>query len=549
MATTGVGNIAALQRVCSRVSAACDSVPLHVRELAQLPQNSHRERDLHRWVSRQVWRNLLPDLYEFMVPATLDGIEQCERLHSCLLPHEVFAQLYNYPELFERVFGSCDQLEQFWAGDQTFAQQHPVTEVLSDPRHCVPIGIYGDDSGIFTHQKVLCLFWGSVATAGLLSLDSRIIFTLCQYAWVLGIHTFHEIYKVWTWSLTWLAMGLFPDVDHNGMPFTDSYHPKRFVYRLRPLAGRFRGVFSDMRGDWKWQVEALELAQSYAANYICHFCKAHKRIRRLFYTQCSRDAYIRRTLVTWAQFRDWLSALDEISPLFKIPGFNIWRVWTDAMHCLDLGVYQEINASCLYELTDSGTWPGPTRQTRLDHAHVDYKAWCRTNNHEPCPRFDAEALRKPGESPSFTQHQAKANQTKYLLCWLLSVLRRPGVTDDSAHDGWRMLVFEKWVRFEDVCNSCGRYLTHEAVVEVAECAEVALVCQNALCEHALRTNNIMWQILPKNHMATHMAYDMAKHVNPRRVHNYPDEDMVGKVKNWYRRATASQPHDLVCNGM
>ena len=162
MATSGVGNIAKMQRVCSKIVNACSDVPVHIRELAQLPNNSHRERDLHRWVARQPWRDILPDLYEFKTPITMDGIHETEGLQTSLCPHEVFAQIHTYPELFHYLFGTPEELTQFWDGcrHSSWYEMHPVDEVHTCPEVSVPYGLYGDDAGVFTHQKVLCLFLG-----------------------------------------------------------------------------------------------------------------------------------------------------------------------------------------------------------------------------------------------------------------------------------------------------------------------------------------------------------------------------------------------------
>jgi len=64
-------SVAQLQRLASKIANCCkDAVPDHVRELASLSGGSNLERDLHRWVSRQRWRELLPDPY-FSICLTL----------------------------------------------------------------------------------------------------------------------------------------------------------------------------------------------------------------------------------------------------------------------------------------------------------------------------------------------------------------------------------------------------------------------------------------------------------------------------------------------
>ena len=57
------------------------------------------------------------------------------------------------------------------------------------------------------------------------------------------------------------------------------------------------------------------------------------------------------------------------------------------------------------------------------------------------------------------------------------------------------------------------------------------MCLNWLCTDALGRDKFSWHLIPKCHMATHIAFDFAASgVNPRRTTCYADEDMVGRVK-------------------
>jgi hypothetical protein len=63
---------------------------------------------------------------------------------------------------------------------------------------------------------------------------------------------------------------------------------------------------------------------------------------------------------------------------------------------------------------------------------------------------------------------------------------------------------------------------------------------NALSSEALSAKEYRWHIVPKCHMATHLAFDFAATgVNPRRVTCYADEDMVGRVKKIVERCHGS----------
>ena len=197
------------------------------------------------------------------------------------------------------------------------------------------------------------------------------------------------------------------------------------------------------------------------------------------------------------------------------------------MHTLDLGVYQIIVACCIEELVQEGVWPGATLQEMYYAAHADYKIWCRAQGVEPCPRFDRARLYPQGELPAFSQQSAKANMTKHLTFWVRSVLIRPGVSDGSDHKMLRFTMFDQWNEFETICARNDRFLPQADIDAIGQCVENALLCHNALASEP----NSLYHVIPKLHMCTHMAYDMcASGVNPRRVSNYSDEDMVGKVK-------------------
>ena len=77
--------------------------------------------------------------------------------------------------------------------------------------------------------------------------------------------------------------------------------------------------------------------------------------------------------------RSWLS---------RLPGFTIWRCIVDAMHCLDLGVYQVLVACALCEMSSEHIWPGDNQDERLLAGYAQYKIWCKGQDVEPCHRFD-----------------------------------------------------------------------------------------------------------------------------------------------------------------
>eukprot|EP00973_Karenia_brevis_P027275 3760912-Karenia_brevis.AAC.1 len=165
-------------------------------------------------------------------------------------------------------------------------------------------------------------------------------------------------YRVFVWSLNVLARGVFPHEDHDGKRFGPGYHPERAKLAGKPLAPLpespddigYVGAFSEVRGDWKWLAETFNFLANYNTLNICHLCRAHKTTRRLLYSQFRRSSHIRRTCYSNAQFFGWLSAVDEDKRcvFVYIEGFHLWRIWIDAMHCLDLGVFGVLILSLIH---------------------------------------------------------------------------------------------------------------------------------------------------------------------------------------------------------
>ena len=526
-------SVARMGRLASKIDRACSDVPQHVKEIGLIVGGNNPERDLHRWVHRQQWRQLLPELYNFEIAWTQDGVHEEIREIACYLPHETVASMAAFPKIFDKLVCPPTETNSFWENEQIrskWFEKHPLREeIMRDPTKAFPIGIHGDDAGAFQREKVLVLTWNAVAVS-LTTLDSRILFIALSLLHTVANKTLPMVYRVLAWSINALQMGVHPYEDHLGQLFSKSHHPRRFAKRGMPLtAQNHRGVFSELRGDWKWQWESLMLEQFFNATRCCHLCRANKKIRRLMYTQFSRDAHLRKTHISFAKFRDSLAAEPEQrSWLTTIIGFTTWRCWVDCMHALDLGVYQIICACALVELVDEKVWPAATKAISFTYAHSDYKQFCKEHKLQPAPVFHRKKLRETGtDCPTFTAFQAKANQVKYILLWLAQVLSRPGISGE-----WRKTMFFHFAEFENICSSHGPFLPPDAAEAIARHIEGAFLCYNALSARSLRNRSYMWSISPKAHMVTHMAYDFVIETlrNPRTTTCYADEDMVGKMK-------------------
>lgn len=77
-----------------------------------------------------------------------------------------------------------------------------------------------------------------------------------------------------------------------------------------------------------------------------------------------------------------------------------------------------------------------------------------------------------------------------------------------------------------------RHLSAHERAELARRTEAALACYAWLHHRSAARGVALWKVVPKHHAWTHVAYDNMG-ANPRSVHCYADEDMVGKAKQLY----------------
>ena len=352
-----------------------------------------------------------------------------------------------------------------------------------------------------------------------------------------GHRTTHGFYDVLVWSLKHLSTGYFPFEDHLGVKFSPSYHPWRFDMRGKPIAGDFKGAFSEFRGDWKYLKEALMLQQYYNTHFICHLCRAHTCIHRNMYTDVRRDANWRRTLVDAFQWWIMMTAAVLVSPLLYIPGFHIYRVGFDIMHTLDLGIMQNCAASTLWELTESpadgGIFEGQGREQRFEAAFRDYCEWVKRNRlPDRAKRFKKGQWKKKGQKyPCISQSAMKAATLRSFQYWLFEMCCKEAATR-TARGVMRAAMYRGFVSADEVMRKAGKFFRPEEKEEVGKHFEQALLCYHALSEESHRQGRYLYRWTPKNHALVHIYLDFFN-INPRKTHCYQDEDMVGRMKRTY----------------
>jgi hypothetical protein len=220
-----------------------------------------------------------------------------------------------------------------------------------------------------------------------------------------------------------------------------------------------------------------------------------------------------------------------VSPLLFIPGFNVYRVVFDIMHCLELGVGQYAVASAMMTLTEDGAFPGATRDDRWAKAYEEYDNWCIQNKvRSRCAKFKWSQFHQANDFPHITQLVMKAAALRTFFYFLEVVCLRPQ-NMETQEAILRATMIHKFCELDRLLRSAGKHLTAEQRESCMNLMEAALLAYFALNSLALRANKLLWKQIPKLHALMHIAADFGS--NPRRQHCYGDEDMIGRAKKLY----------------
>jgi len=117
-----------------------------------------------------------------------------------------------------------------------------------------------------------------------------------------------------------------------------------------------------------------------------------------------------------------------------------------------------------------------------------------------------------------------------MLFWMQKVTAEVAAASPTERALVRRSLFANLAIFETMCRVAKRKPTKVEQLRMAKAMEDALRCYNYLAYETHQVKKRNWKVVPKFHYVTHSAYDQSKVTNPRWVHVYADEDMVGKVK-------------------
>ena len=219
-----------------------------------------------------------------------------------------------------------------------------------------------------------------------------------------------------------------------------------------PLAGGYRGVLCQARGDWAWYCEIFFFPQWNEAVNMCWMCMASNKIAHLTYTDCTEGANWRHTYFAHESFMQRLRALGYAIPILFlcVIGFRFECVVVDVLHTVEQGIGSHIVGNVLWTFgVLRNMFGGNTYAQRVARMDTHMRAWYRANRIPDKLQgpLTVERLRSSKEWPKL---KAKAAQTRQLARYALTLVREFG--DDSMMDTLALGVCTCLVRFYEVLN-------------------------------------------------------------------------------------------------
>jgi len=495
-----------------------------------------------RWAKRQMPSAL--DLYVVDI-TIIDPASVGETMVQLplLLPHELFGALYAAnatlgssqwapgeaasPGVWEKAVlgpGGQEAISDFWEKleHMEWVQRHPALSAWGSRSTAVPIGFHGDGAQFTREESMTALTWSSVMATGA-SLDSRFLITALPTTW-LAPGTLDEVFSVLAWSFAAMLDGFYPPVDHKGNPWCDG---TRANLAGKPLAGGFRGVWAESRGDWDWQVKCYRL-RGWSSTSCCHLCDATPNEGPLVYTDFSNEAPWRATLVTHDQ---WMAEARDHKqgrcPLCEIPGWHLSSIKIDTMHTLNLGFGMHVNGNLMLKMCSLGRYGPLPRAHQLKRCWLTFKKWCAKQGLSCSQRCFTKSKIQPTDK-HHPELRIKAWNSRLVSAFLAHELcGGPTENDEQA-----LMASLAWAlsEFYLVMELGGRFLADAECQRLALAGDSMLQFYHGLAKRAAEKKKLVYGLRPKMHMVSHLCMQVLQDKrNPRFFHCFKDEDMIGKT--------------------
>lgn len=343
-----------------------------------------------------------------------------------------------------------------------------------------------------------------------------------------GRHTFDVVLRVLAWVLIALITRMYPSKRDDGTEWEDSPHKedRQRAHRARSKEKfLFGGTFLQKRGDWAWMKQIFGLRGWKDKAGCCWKCLANVTTHPM--TDASLHASWRGTMLTTLMFLTLAAANgDYISPIFDWPGWLLEFFQPDFMHCVCLGITQQVLGNILYELFRSLGGTKDNWGDAVGHLYFCIRLASKAIGRQvPLSGLTFLMIKQDGKSPKL---RAKAAEGRYMVPVVKKMLEMffPSSAD---HDKLRYEclsalnnVYLQLASWSD--DSSPHIVASEGRRHIMLYAELA---KEWLATHKTRSW-IGWKFIPKHHLATHCFEDqISEFGNPAQSWCYRDENEIG----------------------
>ena len=199
--------------------------------------------------------------------------------------------------------------------------------------YLVPLVVHGDDADAHRRRSFNVLTISSALTTGS-PWDCKLLVYAMDNSKACT-ESFDTLNAWVVWSLTELQEGRWMSVDPWDRVLARPHE------RGAVIAGPYRGVVVQIKGDEKWLQKALKLVPSGTSHWVCPICRACKD-GEFVYTAFGPFAPHRMTRLTTAEF---IQEASRGGPWTRLPGFALDLLAFDWLHLVDLTIIPECSAS------------------------------------------------------------------------------------------------------------------------------------------------------------------------------------------------------------
>ena len=318
-----------------------------------------------------------------------------------------------------------------------------------------------------------------------------------------------------------MISGKFPTSRHDGSEWLPS---DKYRANKKGSLGATSGLLQ-IRGDWAWYKEVFQFP-GWSNHQICWKCAADHDDGGCSFKNVHPNAPWRARRYTGAQF--WsIMRENGISPhcLFLLPGVTLEMVCIDVLHCLDLGVSQDLIGNVLWEFIENRFVEGSSREKRVKALLLHIKKHQkRHHSQNKLQGLTVDTIKQDKKAPKL---RAKGGETRSLMSYALECAMTMNEKLQTVHTSAVLQCVSAQMEF---------YLLMGVEPYRPDLASAA--CQkfcsfySALSKEAqeVHGNDLFWRIKPKLHMYQELAqYQIFQLGDPKKFWNYRDEDYVGWV--------------------